>query len=51
MSVKMLLFDPDKHIVLFVGIQTNNSDTDQTLQNVSSNQGVHCLLADCSIKN
>ena len=39
------------HISLapFCGTQANSTDLDQTLQNVASDQGIHCLLAEYNI--
>ena len=35
----------------FCGIGANSADTDQTPQNVASNQALNCLLTEYSIKN
>ena len=34
----------------FCGTYANNADPDQTLQNAASDQGLHCLLTESSIK-
>ena len=34
----------------FCGAQANSADSDQMPQNVRSDQGLYCLLTDCSIK-
>ena len=33
-----------------MGHLTNSADPDQTPQNAASDQGLHCLLIDCSIR-
>ena len=42
-------FNPYKPSVLIVGY-ANSADPDQTPQSVASDQGLHCLLTECSIK-
>ena len=43
--------NPYKPIVLFVDIgKPNRADPDQTPHNAASDQGVHCLLTECSIR-
>ena len=34
----------------FCGKKANSADPDQTPHNATSDQGLHCLLIDCSIK-
>ena len=36
--------------VLFVGYRQNSTYPDQTTQNAASDQGLHCLLTEYSIK-
>ena len=37
-------------LVLFCGTSSNSGDQDQTPQNAASDQVLHCLLTECSIK-
>ena len=37
-------------VILYCGTQANSADPDQTLH-LAPNQGLHCLLKECSIKN
>ena len=46
-----MLIDPYNPSVLFVGHRQTTADPDQTQQNGASDQGLHCLLTECSIKN
>ena len=39
-----LKLNPCKPGNLFCGTEANSADTDQLLQNVASDQGLHCLL-------
>ena len=42
--------NPYKPSVLFVEIKANSGDRDQTPQKTASDQGLHCLLTECSIE-
>ena len=43
-------FNPYKPSVFFGGTYTNSADPDQTPQNAVSDQGLHCLFKECSIR-
>ena len=49
MKQVMHSFNPYKPSILFVGY-ANSADPDQTPQSAASDQGLHCLLTECSIK-
>ena len=38
------------NLAFFCGTCANSVDPDQTPQNVASDQGLHCLLTECSVK-
>ena len=45
-----VLFNPYKPSVKFCGTKENNADPDQTPQNEVSDEGLHCLLTESSIR-
>ena len=50
LCVKQFQFYPYKPSGLFVGTYANSADQDQTSQNAASDQGLHFLLTEFSIK-